>query len=77
LPIENGDVKKIRAKMCKITGDLEKIGKRYCTNCTVLTLIYCEVCAHLIVRLWYYNNCKNPPIHYIVFAIPHSKNTFS
>ena len=25
----------------------------------------------------YYNNCKNPPIHYIVFATPHKRNTFS
>ena len=22
---------------------------------------------------WYYNKCKNPPIHYIVFATPHKK----
>ena len=22
---------------------------------------------------WYYNNRKNPPIHYIVFATPHKK----
>ena len=29
-----------------------------------------HVCAHLNGTRWYYNNCKNPPIHYIFFTIP-------
>ena len=32
-----------------------------------------QVCAHFFEAPWYYNNCKNPPIHYIVFATPHKK----
>ena len=27
----------------------------------------------MCIRDRYYNNCKNPPIHYIVFATPHKK----
>ena len=30
-------------------------------------------CADFFGGSWYYNNCKNPPIHYIVFATPHKK----
>ena len=33
--------------------------------------------CRLFEDVWYYNNCKNPPIHYIVFATPHKRNTFS
>jgi len=38
---------------------------------------FCEVCAHFSLASWYYINRKNPPIHYIVFATPHKRNTFS
>ena len=30
----------------------------------------CELCAHLFAGACYYNNRKNPPIHYIFFTIP-------
>ena len=30
-------------------------------------------CAHFFLMACYYNYCKNPPIHYIVFATPHKK----
>ena len=53
------------------------MGKRYYTKCTKSMCNFCEVCAHFLVDTWYYIHRKNPPIHYIIFATPHSKNTFS
>ena len=51
---------------------------RYCIKCIEIEWKFCEVCAHFFAQSWYYNNRKNPPnTLYIVFAIPHSKNTFS
>ena len=44
-----------------------------CTNQTKSNDEICEVCAHFSGDAWYYNNRKNPPIHYIVFATPHKK----
>ena len=47
------------------------------TSCTESSWKNYQFCAHLSVDRCYNNNRKNPPIHYIVFATPHSKNTFS
>ena len=43
------------------------------TKCIKTNTKFCEVYAHFWRESWYYNNCKNPPIHYIVFATPHKK----
>ena len=50
-----------------------KVPKSEMTICTKKYFKFCEICAHFFVLLCYYNNCKNPPIHYIVFATPHKK----
>ena len=40
-------------------------------------MIFCEVCAHGFEKICYIKYRKNPPIHYIVFATPIRRNTFS
>lgn len=39
-------------------------------KCTKKSKNFCDVCAHLWLESCYYNQCKNPPIHYIVFTNP-------
>ena len=43
----------------------------YCACCTKENTTFCKLCAHLLVERCYTMQCKNPPIHYIVFATPH------
>ena len=44
-----------------------------CEYCTKTNFIFCDVWQHFWSNPCYYNNRKNPPIHYIKFYYPHSK----
>ena len=54
-------------------AETKELVLRYCIKCIEMEQKFCEVCAHFSGDAWYYNNRKNPPIHYIVFATPHKK----
>jgi hypothetical protein len=46
-------------------AETKELVLRYCIKCIEMEWKFCEVCAHFFTQSWYYNNRKNPPIHYI------------
>jgi hypothetical protein len=49
----------------------------FCKKCIKIQKEKMEVCAHFFGVVCYNKYRKTPPIHYIVFATPHKRNTFS
>ena len=50
-------------------AETKELVLRYCIKCIEMEQKFCEVCAHFFAQSWYYNNRKNPPIHYILFLL--------
>ena len=59
------DAEAVSESLCEISC--------FCKFCTKNCSIFCDVWQHFWNNPCYYNNRKNPPIHYIKFYYPHSK----
>ena len=59
------DAETVSESLCEISC--------FCKFCTKNCFIFCDVWQHFWNNPCYYNNRKNPPIHYIKFYYPHSK----
>ncbi|AWY98997.1 hypothetical protein DQQ01_13600 [Blautia argi] len=59
--------------LCRILEKIKNEKFLLCSKWSKKTFKKKEDCADFSRASWYYNNCKNPPIHYIVFATPHKK----